>query len=333
MFFASKEKKSGGSRVLTEAEIKKKLYGDYDTSTSGVHTASPEIKTSAPAYESQIPVKREYPSGAAIRSPSFGAASKPETLSARPQKSISPVRSENQSGIKGSALQAGQVVLGVVTGILWKVGSYLVQALDFILRILDPRKPQARKLLYSITACILVAALFIGVFRLNAHRKKAMMGELPAVTSNAIRLDHNKTKKTEAVTTSSQVSGSSEATQLQKEETQEKILTKLESSTNASATAANLTTNVVAPVTEGKYVIQVATYAILDDANRLLQSLNQAGFTAFYKKQFRNSTGHAFYPVYLGRFESFSTAQHQLAKFRKASVARPFQDSFIRTLE
>jgi cell division septation protein DedD len=83
----------------------------------------------------------------------------------------------------------------------------------------------------------------------------------------------------------------------------------------------------------GKYVIQVATYAVLEDANRIIQNLKQSGFESFYKKQVRNSTGHSFFTVCLGRFESYSSAQETLAKFRKASVARPFQDAFIRTME
>jgi cell division septation protein DedD len=86
-------------------------------------------------------------------------------------------------------------------------------------------------------------------------------------------------------------------------------------------------------VTAGKYVIQVATYAVLEDANRIIQSLKQAGFESFFKKQVRNSTGHSFFTVCLGRFESYTNAQETLAKFRKAAVARPFQDAFIRTME
>ncbi len=347
MFFTGKEKKTGNSKVLSEAEIKKKLYGDYESTSGGTHSFSHEVKMTGPAFESHIAPKRDHLPATTIKSPSFGAASKPEVLVSRASSgaafSDAPIRNFSaqktssvsaRSGAAGSdwknnALKAGQAVLGFLTGVLWKTGSYLIQILDFILRLLDPRKPQARKLLYSITACILVAALFFGVFRLNAQRKKAMMGELRPVAALGV----SASRPAAAIkTTPSSSTATIERNSAQKEADQASVKAP---ETSESNIAKNNSFTVSAPsaAAGGRYVIQVATYAVLEDANRIIQSFNQAGFTAFYKKQIRNSTGHSFYPVYLGRFESTAQAQKVLAKFRKSSVARPFQDSFIRTLE
>lgn len=329
--------------MLTEAEIKRKLYGEYDTVSGGANSNVHEVKLTGSAFESQAVKKPAVDvntrSQAAVSA--LGSGVKPQLA---PRPSFSTSHSNHKARVvspKGEWKQvfqkSGRAVLGMIAGVLWKIGSYLVKALDFVLRILDPRKPQARRLLYSITACIMVAALFIGVFRLNNQRKKAMLGELPSV-SVVVPATSAAVADTETVQESSPlsvVSAENESADLsQREESQEMILKALENSSSATTGISSTGTEVVSPAAVGgKYVVQVATYAVLEDANRIIQNLKQAGFDSFYKKQVRNSTGHSFFTVCLGRFESYSSAQETLSKFRKASVARPFQDAFIRTME
>ncbi|HRK61169.1 MAG TPA: SPOR domain-containing protein [Candidatus Omnitrophota bacterium] len=329
--------------MLTEAEIKRKLYGEYETVSGGTHSSAHEVKMSGPAFESQAVKKNTLDARVNVASAAIGvgAGVRPATV-ARPSTASVPFSDRVQSSSPKKNWQqtlktSGRVVLGFLAGILWKAGSYLVKILDFILRILDPRKPQARRLLYSITACVMVAALFMGVFRLNNQRKKAMLGELPAVAK--VVVSPVSAPSVSADPEQPVVSESTQAVELtQREESQEMILKALENSAGVAA-GTSLTpalgngsvASVSAPA--GKYVIQVATYAVLEDASRIIQNLNQAGFESFYKKQIRNSTGHSFFTVCLGRFESYTNAQEALAKFRKAAVARPFQDAFIRTME
>ena len=348
MFFLSKEKKLGSSRVLTESEIKKKLYGQYETTSSDTHSSSLESKMTQPTFETrQLPQRESLSGSSSMRTTSFGATSRPESLvtrsssiplsdksSERPvtfQKPLSTSSKTNSDrrAWRSNSIQIVQFLGGFLAGLLWKTGSYLVQALEFLLKILDPRKPQARKLLYSITACVLVVALFLGVFRLNAQRKKAMMGELSLPTTSALVGASEKSAKTEISLNPLLPSAPLDPkSQLAVRENQDQYYNSADRKVGSSSVAP------AAPaVAAGKYVIQVATYAVLEDANRLIESINQAGFSAFFKKQSRSSTGHTFYPVYLGRFESSFAAQQSLSKFRKASVARPFQDAFVRTLE
>lgn len=83
---------------------------------------------------------------------------------------------------------------------------------------------------------------------------------------------------------------------------------------------------------KGNYVIQVATYASLDDANKLVEQFTQQNFRSFIKSFQRNAAGRIYHSVYMGRFAEYSQAETQLEKFRKSKISEPFQDAFIRSL-
>lgn len=79
------------------------------------------------------------------------------------------------------------------------------------------------------------------------------------------------------------------------------------------------------------YVIQVCTYANQTDAEGLAEKMRAANLPAFVEPMGRTN-GKTFYPVFLGRFETFREAQAKLKEFRGRPVSGDFQDSFIRTL-
>lgn len=79
------------------------------------------------------------------------------------------------------------------------------------------------------------------------------------------------------------------------------------------------------------YVIQVATYANSNDAERLAQELKEARFVAFVQP-FNRQNGKTFYLVFLGRFKSFQEAEAKYKEFHEKPVAKNFKDSFIRML-
>ena len=85
------------------------------------------------------------------------------------------------------------------------------------------------------------------------------------------------------------------------------------------------------PTPRRSYVIQVCTYASRTDAERLAEKMKAATLPAFVEPLGR-ANGKTFYPVFLGRFETFQEAQAKLKEFRGKPVSRDFQDSFIRTL-
>lgn len=345
MFFSDKDKKPSGSKVLTEAEIKKKLYGDFETTSGAGQFTSHEYKTSASSFEAGAVFHQPRSTNkSTAKSDTFlPPRFSPSSLTPKgSHKADLPLKNSFENKLDFSSAQSkvvfsAKVFLGFLTGVVWKFSAYFIQGLDFFLRMLDPRKPQSRKFMYSITACILVFVLFLGVFKLNAQRKRAMLGEVsaaaplqvavtPVVTKHKVAMPHIASHARTTVVPEGEL-------QTQKEESQEKILKKLEKEQGLENFRAETPlSKPTVPNLEGRFVIQVATYGTVEDAGRVVQSLAKAGFKSFYKKQIRNSTGHAFYPVYLGRFESFVSAQQTLTKFRKASIARPFQDSFVRAL-
>lgn len=85
------------------------------------------------------------------------------------------------------------------------------------------------------------------------------------------------------------------------------------------------------PPSPKPYVIQVCTYANQTDAEGLAAKMKAAELPAFVEPMGR-AGGKTFYPVFLGRFETFQEAQARLKEFRGKPVSRDFQDSFIRTL-
>lgn len=87
-----------------------------------------------------------------------------------------------------------------------------------------------------------------------------------------------------------------------------------------------------ATASKGRFVIQVATYVIRDDAERLLKDIQKIEAKAFVKGLSRSS-GKTYYSVFLGRFESFKDGQQALAAFKKTDLSKSFKDAFIRTLE
>lgn len=92
-------------------------------------------------------------------------------------------------------------------------------------------------------------------------------------------------------------------------------------------------TKEIPPITSLKkpFVIQVCIYNREEDAKNLAEQIAQSQFPAFLQP-FHRSNAKTLYPVFIGRFETFSEAQSELEQFRKKPIARDFSDSFVRTL-
>ncbi|MCM8774952.1 MAG: SPOR domain-containing protein [Candidatus Omnitrophica bacterium] len=83
---------------------------------------------------------------------------------------------------------------------------------------------------------------------------------------------------------------------------------------------------------QGKYyVIQVATFAVESDAERLIKKFGEVGFSAFVRS-LKSPSGKTYYSVFTGNFKDYSQAQDELEKFRKNQISKSFQDAFIRRL-
>ncbi len=78
-------------------------------------------------------------------------------------------------------------------------------------------------------------------------------------------------------------------------------------------------------------VIQIATFATLSDADKLVSKLKQSGWPCFAKPLVR-SGGKTYFCVFLGAFKTYQEAEIKLAEFKKKEISKPFQDAFIRSL-
>lgn len=82
---------------------------------------------------------------------------------------------------------------------------------------------------------------------------------------------------------------------------------------------------------EGRFVIQVCTYANESDAKRLLTRIQGEKYPTFIKRMNR-SGGKRYYLVFIGGYRDVGEAKRTLADFQKRDIARPFKDAFVRTL-
>lgn len=89
--------------------------------------------------------------------------------------------------------------------------------------------------------------------------------------------------------------------------------------------------NTVAPGPERGYAVQICTYAREEDAGRLVRAIQEAQFPAFVQPMERTN-GKTFYPVFIGRFQTYQEAQKQLQEFRSKPISNDFPDSFVRTI-
>lgn len=166
------------------------------------------------------------------------------------------------------------------------------------------RKLSNRKVMTWIAAVGFLTFVFWGIHSLNSKREKFMTSPVKKVEKKAAELVvADAQPKAEAV-----------------------------AAATAAALPATTTSAVTPPASKGSYVIQVATYASLEDANKLVGQFTQKNFRSFIKSFQRNAAGRVYHSVYIGRFMEYSQAETQLEKFRRSKISEPFQDAFIRSL-
>lgn len=190
---------------------------------------------------------------------------------------------------------------------------------DTVLKFLTPAaiglKSVVAKLISGWGIGILgVIFLFLAVYGLNEYRAKAM--KVSKVASP---------------------SAHKEAASLSRPSSEESQLEPTAHSHVAAPTVEEQVTKEPAPLPPAPpstkpYVIQVCIYVREQDAEKLVGEMVQMGFAEAFSEPIRRASTKSFYPVFLGRYSTFQTAQEELARFRKKPAAKTFQDSFVRTL-
>ncbi len=257
---------------------------------------------------------------------------------AKPHETKSNIFTKTSSGIGGALLQT-------VKQIGFKSVEVLGTAISGILRLfasLDFRKPAVRKFFYAVLTIAVLAFIFIGIHHLNKNREIAM--KTPGKKLSAQKKKEKSSNPSQPLTAALTASNSNNApatvsatsvaeTALAKAEKKtEGIPVKSETkiTTPISAKAEAKKTSSPAVEVPG-YVIQVATFATQDDAGRLVQKFQAAGFSSFFKSVAR-SGGRVYYCVFIGKFATHQDADDKLSEFKKQEVAKPFQDAFVRSV-
>lgn len=232
-----------------------------------------------------------------------------------------------------------QGVGGKTAGALGSAGKgalgVFVVAVAFFLRLLqsfDLRKPAVRRVIYWVAGAAALFSIFMGIHLLNVRREEAMKAP-PKAESRAVKKEAAAQKAAAAETKKAATVPAKASEALRPASTQ----------TSSTAAAKNEQAQAAVPVKEteaavstagaaGRYVIQIATFAGPNDAERVQKTLKAAELPVFVKALTRPS-GRVYYSVFMGRYASFDDAQEGFDLFRKNESAKGFQDAFIRTID
>jgi len=357
MFEFKKSKTS--EKVLTEQEIQQKLYGRFLSNKSTVAGASesyarPASSPKQSSGSSVVIAPENHHAAPSVSQPDFEKApdlsqehrvtERPVThkpsetkeqprdlfqtpVSERPKvERPNPIKLQKPNEKRSSSYSVPKLPVGkVLAGLGMALGTFLgsvTNAFFYIGKLIDFRREGVRTGLAWGSGVVLLVLLLAAIHGLNSKREVAMKS---AVNKSAVKSEvQKKADKLKAVAAESVTAKDAVKTAI-KEETPLSAVTDItESETKEPVTAKE-------SISQGRFVIQVATYVIKDDAERLLGDMQKIGLNSFVKTQARSS-GKTYYSVLIGRFENFQQAQQELAKFKKMDISRSFKDAFIRTI-
>lgn len=332
-FFNKKKSSDASASVLSETEIQKKLYGEFSGGTrvvAGERSHDRDIASFSQFTQEAAVEKKAVPdlfhaphealdavdplsrrSSPEIKAPEGAARYVP--LHDFEKKAVfpEPARSGINPSVSQGRFSGRSFVKGRMSASIDLLGGLLGSGKEFFETLLSPEKAALRRVLYWISAVLAVALLFWGVNALNSQREEAMQMRY-RLSREAVP------EKMPETVVASAPSGVTE---------ERPVIITPAPVRPVKARPPQVTT----PGTPagGLYVIQVATYAVREDAERIENGFSRAGFRAFVKENTRAS-GRIFYVVFMGGFGSLAEAQAQLAKFRAHEVARPFPDAFVK---
>ena len=329
--FSKKKNTAESDSALTESEIQKKLYGEFNAGHPNVALGDRDHSKgqgSSSVFSRELPSEKE-PAQDLFSASEEGLldpvppprqnyseqklsdqASRYVPLHDFEKKPASPV--STTSGAEPYARfpynrppENKMDVFAEIGKGAWAMLRALSETLS------DPKQIALRRFIYWGVAVLVVFLLFWGVNTLNSQREEAMrarykmsgkpvVAEVPAVVVAAPVAER------EVIITPAPVRA-------------EKATVSKAAGTAAAAVSSG-----------GHYVIQVVTYPSRQDAEQIATALKRTGLRAFVQENSRPS-GRIFYLVLIGGFRTAADAQAQLLKFRALEAARPFQDAFVRT--
>ena len=306
-----------------------------------------------------------------IHSPDFFQAGESETVSNEPvkktahvsmpysAKSNAPTRKPFQdrktlaidfSGMASKTnkifLKTGQFFKAVGLKILGILGLVLAGLFRLVMSI-NFRKPMVRRISTLILGAGALALVFVAIQRLNLGREAAMKNPPKQILAPAPLQGKSKTKKSHVLPQSEAVLSEPSADEGPTQTQGSKIVAApsqaaVKIPAHAAAAAAPASVKIAAaarPVITAPaaveapgYVIQVATFAAQEDAQKLVSKIKEVSLKSF-SKSISRSGGRVYYCVFIGRFKTHPEADAALTEFKKHDLSQPFPDAFVRMLQ
>ena len=333
-FFNKKKNTDTPASVLSESEIQKKLYGEFNLEEAHHATREREHFKESSAQERAreaahqreasrdfFAVPKESSHDAGLPPHEDFPQQKPANHAPRyvPLQDFErkPVSSNISSpGVDPYSRFRSNRSQGSRRAMLWDlIRGFLRKSEEFFRVFSDPQQRALRSFFYWGGGILVVVLLFLGVNALNLRREEAMRTRYK-LRGEAAPME---------VPTRVPEKGTAFSTPVVEHEVRIapapvrlKKLSTAEGSATSTAQAG------------GAFVIQVVTYPTRQGADQVVETLRRGGSRAFVKEDIR-PTGRVFYLVLLGGFRTEAEAQAQLLKFRATEVARPFQDAFIKS--
>lgn len=337
-FFAKKK----GSKVstaasLSESEIHRKLYGEFESGTMREVSAErepvkepgpvpppPSAKEARTAHdlfnvstettsETEIPARQNRP---VIKSPEN--ASRYVPLHEFEKKSAPGADTAHAQARSRSGDAAGKIKEKFSAIFPW----IFARGRTLIVGVADPRRVMMRRIIYWSVVAGVVFLMFWGVNALNSQREKAMNTQYSSRREQPVGVEN--------VSAPVQDAGVP-VTERPVVITPAPVRPRVAERDVVITPAAQVKRTEVQAASSGSYAIQVVTYPSRADAEQVVEALKKEKLSAFVKENVRPS-GRIFYVVHIGGYPTEEEAQAQLVKFRAKEVARPFQDAFVKTL-
>lgn len=355
----SKKKGGEGLRILSENEIRKKLYGPLlnESSETSNQNAVHAIKNSIPVQTANQTSPIAFKSSAddlflqsahgekkdAVASNIQNAPdqknrvqkfiqqeqqivanvypSKEKSESGTAEKKAPVIKKESVEAFKKGAAQFGKNV--------WKVTAFLFAIFFRILTSVDLKRKKVRQALIGAAVLAGMSYVFFSIHKLNMSREVAMTTKRSTPPVEVVNSEAPVSTSAEASKKKESLSSGSETPSTQ---TDQNSLSGTKSKPDTGAAAIEDVASPSEPVSDKPYSIQIATYVGHNDSDRMVNRLLELKLPAFVQPLERPG-GKVYFCIFVGRYKSYAEADKALNEFRKTSIAASFQDSFVRSLK
>lgn len=332
--FDPKKKKGDNLKTLSETEIQSRLYGSFrkphleEKSSSG--KSNPTAVKDVIVEEEKKPQKSDLftaptsttrlisnpqpdaPKKAdnSIKSPNEWIEKEHQSFNRHAGKSAAPEVNSAPKFKASSQSEKIKKLSPILEYALYATGIVLKAILGIFQLFRSRGFSKSSKTNYWIGGILVLGILLLGIHALNNQREKAMKGSYKNSKKVSIPL------AAEFPSTSLEVPANSAAKPVVKEKP-----------TISAQAQVPAVTQEVKP-----YVIQVATYASLADAENKLATIKASAFPAFIQSLKRQS-GRTYHCIFVGRFKTYDEAEKALDRFKKQTFSGSFPDAFVRSLK